>query len=103
MNAGSFAESVLKAVIAADERARFLSARQRGKTAIIGYLDEGEWVPVFRITGGSAAYNVADLQVRHGSSWQPTLVRGIPAVVAEALSGPLRFLWEQHAHFSQPW
>ena len=103
MNAGSFAQAVLRAVIAADERASFLTARPHGKTAVIGFLDDGEWVPVFRITGGSGAYNVASLQVRHRTTWQPTLVRGVPAAVAEQLIGPLRFLWEQHAHYSQPW
>jgi hypothetical protein len=103
MNAGSFAQAVIHAVVSADERASFLSARPRGKTAVIGYLDVDEWVPIFRITGGSGAYNVASLQVRHGTTWQPTLVRGVPAAVAEQLVGPLRFLWEQHAHYSQSW
>lgn len=103
MNAAGFARQVVDAVVAADERANFLEIRPRGKTAVIGYDDQGQWVPLFRIAHGSGAYNVANLQVRHGSSWQPTFVRGIPAKVAEELIGPLRFLWEQHAHFSQPW
>lgn len=103
MNAESFAKSALQTLIAADERASFLTVRVRGKHAVIGYEDEGEWAPLFRITGGSAAFNVADLQVRHHGQWQPTFVRGVPDVIAEALSGPLRFLWEYHAHLTQPW
>lgn len=103
MNAGSFAQSVLKAVVAADERASFLDVRQRGKTAVIGFIEDDEWIPVFRISGGSGAYNVANLDVRHRTSWQPTFVRGVPSAIADQLIGPLRFLWEQHAHFSQSW
>lgn len=103
MTAETFAQSVLYAVAEADERASFLSVRARGKTAVIGYLDDDEWVPVFRIAGGSGAYNVANLQVRHRTKWEPTLVRGVPNVIAEQLIGPLRFLWEQHAHATQRW
>lgn len=102
MNAESFAFSVIQEVVAADERASFLSVRARGKTAVIGYDDTDEWVPILRIAHGSASYNVANLQVRHHRSWQPTFVRGTPARIAQELIGPLRFLWEQHAHFSQP-
>jgi len=103
MNAASFANDVVREIVAADERASFLAVRARGKIAVIGYDDAGEWVPLFRVAHGSAAYNVANLQVRHRNSWQPTLVRGVPATIAEELIGPLRFLWEPHAHFSQSW
>ncbi len=103
MNAQCFADSVIREIVAADERASFLTVRARGKTAVIGYDDEGEWVPIFRVAHGSASYNVANLQVRQGRAWQPTLVRGIPAQIADELIGPLRFLWEQHAHVSQSW
>ncbi len=103
MSAERFANAVVREIVTADERASFLAVRARGKTAVIGYDDDGEWVPLFRVAHGSGAYNVANLQVRHGRSWQPTLVRGAPARIAEELIGPLRFLWEQHAHFSQSW
>lgn len=103
MSAEWFAQQVIDAVVEADERASFLAVRARGKTAVIGYEDEGDWVPLFRVAHGSGAYNVANLQVRHRTSWMPTLVRGVPAKVAEELIGPLRFLWEQHAHITQPW
>jgi hypothetical protein len=97
MSAQRFADEVVWQLTKADERASFIVARARGKTAVLGYEYDGEWVPLFRITGGSAAYNVASLQVRHRSGWQPTFVRGVPATMAERLSGPFRFLWEIHA------
>lgn len=103
LSAESFANAVLRDLVKADQRAEFLAVRARGKTAVLGYDDEGEWVPLFRIAGGSAAFNVADLQVRHQRGWQPTFVRGVPKLIAEQLSGPLRFLWEFHAHQAQPW
>lgn len=97
MNAERFADLVLRELVNRDELARFLSVRARGKTAAIGYEVDEEWVPLLRIANGSAAYNVADLQVRHRRKWQPTFVRGVPAVIAENLAGPLRFVWELHA------
>ena len=101
MSAERFAQAVVDAVAAAENDARFLVVRARGKTAVIGYDDSGEWVPLFRIAHGSGAYNVADLQVRHGRAWEPTHVRGVPVKIAEELVGPLRFLWEMHAQLSQ--
>ncbi len=101
MNAESFAISVIQKIVAADKRASFLAVRARGRTAVIGYDDAGEWVSILRFAHGSGSYNVADLQVRHHRSWKPTFVRGTPERIADELIGPLRFLWEQHAHFSQ--
>lgn len=85
MSAEWFAQQVIDAVVEADERASFLAVRARGKTAVIGYDDEGDWVPLFRVAHGSGAYNVANLQVRHRTSWKPTLVRGVPVKIAEEL------------------
>ena len=96
MSAKIFAEAVVRNLSATDTRASFLKVRARGKTAVIGYESEGDWIPLLRIAGGSGAYNVADLQVRHRSSWQPTFIRGVPAKLAQELSGPLAFLWELH-------
>jgi hypothetical protein len=101
MSAERFANCVIREMVAVDERAGFLKVRARGGTAVLGYDDEGEWVPVFRVAHGSGAYNVANLQVRQRRSWQSTLVRGTPAMLAEHLLGPFRFLWEQHALLSQ--
>lgn len=97
MSAGVFAEAVVRNLCAADARASFLEVRAQGKTAVIGYESESEWIPLLRIAGGSGAYNVADLQVRHRSSWQSTLVRGVPAKLAQALAGPMAFVWQLHA------
>lgn len=97
MNAEIYAQHVLRKLVQEDATARFLEVRARGATATIGYHDAGEWVALLRIAHGSAAYNVAQLEVRHRQSWQPTFVRGTPDHVAAALLGDLRFLWELHA------
>ena len=97
MNAESYAKLVLRELVEHNELARFLAVRARGKTAVLGYEVDDEWVPLFRFANGSAAFNVADLEIRHRTTWQPTFVRGIPAVIAEALAGPLRPFWELHA------
>ena len=96
MNAKLFAERLLHELTTADQAAAFLRVRARGKTAVLGYECEGEWVPLLRVGGGSGAYNVADLQVRHRTSWQPTFTRGVPAVLAKQLAEPLRFTWAMH-------
>lgn len=70
-----------------------LSAKHRGKTAILGFEDAGEWVPLFRLAGASASFNVMDLWIRRRSRWAMTDVRGTPAIVAQALAGPLRPFW----------
>ncbi len=101
MSAKYFANCVIEEMVAVDERADFLRVRARGKTAVLGYYDDREWVPVFRVAHGSGAYNVANLQVRYRRSWQPTPVRGTPARLAEHLLGPLHFLWQQHLLLSQ--
>jgi hypothetical protein len=101
MSAERFANCVIREMVALDERAGFLTVRARGRTAVLGYDDDGEWIPVFRVAHGSGAYNVANLQVRHRRSWQSTLVRGTPAILAEHLLGPLHFLWVHHALLSQ--
>jgi hypothetical protein len=96
VSARIFAEAVVRNLCAEDARASFLEVRARGKTAVIGYESVGEWIPLLRIAGGSGAYNVADLQVRHRSSWQPTLIRGVPAKLAQELAGPIAFVWQLH-------
>lgn len=99
MNAEHFAKFVLNELRQLDDRAGFLSFRTRGKASVIGFDDDGEWVPLFRIVGGSAAYNVANLQIRHRNKWEPTLVRGGHKVIADELAGPLRFFWEANVGF----
>jgi len=97
MNAKSFGLQVLRELIEHNELAQFLTVRARGKTAVLGYEIDEDWVPLFRFANGSAAFNVADLQIRHRETWKPTFVRGVPAMLAEALAGPLRPFWELHA------
>ena len=96
MNAKVFAGRLLDRLTTADPAAAFLKVRARGKTAVLGYECEGEWIPLLRVAGGSGAYNVADLQVRHRTSWQPTFTRGVPAVLAGQLAEALRFTWAMH-------
>lgn len=50
-------------------------------------------MPVLRLAGASASFNVMDLWIRHRSSWAMTGVRGTPAIVAAALAGPLFLFW----------
>jgi hypothetical protein len=97
MNAQLFAQRVVDKLAQQDATACFLEVRGRGSTATIGYHDVGEWVGLLRIAHGSAAYNVANLEVRHRQSWQPTFVRSMPDQVAASLLGDLRLLWEGHA------
>lgn len=70
-----------------------LSSKHRGKEATLGFDDAGTWVPLFRLAGGSASFNVMDLWVRQASRWALTDVRGTSAMVADALAGPLRPFW----------
>ncbi len=103
MSAQYFADCVLKELKNLDPQSDFLQVRARGKTAVLGYEDQSEWVPIFRIAGGSGAYNVADLQVRHRTTWQPTFIRGVPAVLAKQLASELRFIWESHICEHEGW
>ncbi|MDX1644723.1 MAG: hypothetical protein R3244_10235 [Thermoanaerobaculia bacterium] len=100
MNAESYANLVLRRLASLEPASVFLAARARGKTAVLGFEDEGEWVPLFRIANGSASFNVADLQIRHGRRWEPSFVRGVPDKVADALAGEFRFLWQFHSQLN---
>ena len=97
MNAHSFTDCVLRELRKLNPNTDFLTVRSRGKSAVIGYENDAEWIPLFRIVGGSAAFNVANLQVRHKTSWAPTFIRGVPKDVASELAGNLSFIWEIHA------
>ena len=92
--AGWFAKSVLSELRRADGRTSILEARARGNTATIGLKDGGDWIPMFRLTHPSSKFNVMNLEVRHRNRWASTLVRGVPAQIAETLLGPLRHIWE---------
>jgi len=88
-----FADSVLEELRREDPAAKALAARHRGKAATIGVTDDGEWVPLLRLSNPSGACNVMSLDVRHHDRWAPTFERGTPAMLAEQLLGPLRFTW----------
>lgn len=102
-NAKSFAEMVLHELREAEPLASVLEARGRGKTAVIGLLDAGEWVPLVRLSNPSGSFNVMSLDARHRGKWSPTHVRGVPVAIVGALQGPLRFLWEMPAIGAEPW
>lgn len=96
----SFASSLLAELRQHDPRADALICRARGKTAVIGIEDEGEFVPLLKLDAGSAAFNVMSLFVHHHGRWQPTFKRGIPKDLAEILAGPLSYLWTIHANLA---
>lgn len=93
----SFASSLLGELRQRDARAQALSFRVRGKLAIIGIDDEGEFVPLLKLDAGSAAFNVMSLFVHHQGRWLPTLKRGIPKDLAEILATSLSYTWTIHA------
>lgn len=96
MSAKHFGDCTLRALTQFDERANFLKVHATGSTCVIGYELDDLWIPLFRIAHGSAAFNVANLQVRHKSRWEPTFSRGTPEMIAEQLAGPFKFFWELH-------
>lgn len=93
MDVASFAQHLLRALLAREPRAAHLRARARGKKAIVG-IDEGEnWVELFRLSNPSAAVNVMNLDVPQGRQWAPTFERGVPERLADVLTGELAFIW----------
>lgn len=92
--AESFARSLLSELRQRDPRAAALRTRGRGSTAVIGVEDaDTGFVPLLRLSGPSAAYNVMDLFVRQGNHWMPTFQRGTPEELAEPLATRLQHLW----------
>ena len=102
-SAQSFAELVLLALTETDPGAKPLKIRSKGKTAVVGIEDAGEWVALLRLSNPSASFNVMSLDARHHTRWSPTHVRGVPQTIAAALSGPLRFLWEMETSGTETW
>jgi hypothetical protein len=93
MGAEYFASSLIAELREGDPLADALRTRGRGQTAVIGVEDDGEFVPLLRLTGASAKFNVMSLLVYHHGRWQPTFKRGTPAELAVPLKGELRHLW----------
>jgi hypothetical protein len=73
--------------------ASVLEARTAHQGAVIGLEDEGEWVPLLKLAGGSAACNVMWLLVADGPRWTPTGLKGTPAKLATHLSQQYAYLW----------
>ncbi len=92
-NPGSFAQNLLRELRRRDPAAAALESKHRGKTATIGVVDAGDWVPLLRLSNPAGACNVMSLDVRHHDRWAPTFERGTPAMLVEKLFGPLRFTW----------
>jgi len=90
-----FALSVLAELRQRDPRAKTLRLQltRPSQGRVIGLDDDGEFVPLLKLASASAAVNVMSLFVRHQARWMPTLQRGTPAQLAEALAGPLLHLW----------
>lgn len=89
-----FATRLLQALRKADADADAIEVRVRGKQAVFGIADDDEWGPLFRVAVPSGSANVMTLQVRHGNAWATTGVRGVPQHVADALTGPLAYIWK---------
>ena len=90
-----FALSVLAELRQRDRRAEALrlQSTRPSQGVVMGLDDEGEFVPLLKLGGASAAVNVMSLFVRHQARWMPTFHRGTPAQLAQALAGPLQHLW----------
>lgn len=93
MDAEDFAHYLLSRLRELDPRAAGLRIKGKKKTAIIGIYDDGEFVPLLKLTGASAKFNVMSLLVYHHGRWVPSLKRGTPDLLAETLAGPLQHLW----------
>ena len=89
----SFAARLLVQLHEADAEAEPIAFRTRGKTAVFGFVDDDEWVPLFRLTSPSPSANIMHLDVQHGRSWAPTSLRGVPAALVNELIGPLAYIW----------
>jgi hypothetical protein len=93
VSAQYFASDLLAELRKRDPRAVALRANGRGQTCVIGIEDDGEFVPLLKLTGASAKFNVMSLLVYHHGRWQPTLKRGTPEELAMPLTGELQHLW----------
>lgn len=89
----SFAARLLVQLHEADAEAEPIVFRIRGKTVVFGFIDNDEWVPLFRLSSPSPSANIMLLDVHHGRSWAPTPFRGLPAALANELAGPLAYIW----------
>ena len=89
-----FANTLLRELRTQHPEAQALTARVRGRNAVIGFTEDDEWIPLLRLSNPSAAANPMNLDVQHKRGWARTPFRGIPADLVEQLAGPLGFTWQ---------
>lgn len=93
MNAVGFARLMLARLRELDERAVALEAREHERDAIVGLIDDGEFVAVLRLGAGSAKLNKMMIFAPHGKSWAPTMIKGTSKMLGDELAGALNYLW----------
>ena len=96
MGANYFANSLLAEMRRIEPRAaglRAVAVDRADKTAVIGIDDEGEFVPLLKLTRASAKFNVMSVLVHHRGQWQTTFKRGTPTTLAQPFTGELQHLW----------
>lgn len=94
MTVQAFAGKLLSELRKLDARAAVLERKvQKGDKAILGIMDDGEFVPLLLLGAGSAKFNKMMLFVYHQEHWQPTFQKGTPKMLAELLAGELNHLW----------
>ena len=95
MSAEVFAQELVCALAKHDPRALLLKARKGPqRTAIIGLVDEDEWIPLLKLGAATPKFSKMMLMVRQGNRWTPTMQKGSPEQLAELLASPLRHLWQ---------
>ena len=102
MSARYFASSLLAELRGRAPRAAGLRIKDRGNAAIIGIDDGGEFLPLFKLTGASAKFNVMTLLVKHRGKWHPSFKRGTPKELAEPLAEELHYLWTIPLEMANP-
>jgi hypothetical protein len=94
--AHGFAKHVLYELRKLCPDAGALQTRKGRLGADLGIEEHGEFEPLLRVASPSNAANVMSLMVRHHGRWEPTFVRGTPAIIAAQLAGPFAYLWRMH-------
>ena len=88
-----FAGSVVSELRQRDERAVVLQVKSKGKKAVLGIEDDGEFVPLLLLGAPTPKINKMMLFVNHEGDWQPTFHKGTPKMLAELLAGELSHTW----------
>ncbi len=95
MSAQAFAQELICALGRHDSQALLLKARVAPQNStIIGFDDDGEWVPLLKLGAATPKFGKMMLMVPQSNRWTPTMQKGSPEQLAELLAGPLRHLWK---------